>query len=114
LPQNRYDGNRDIVDQVVGKLGKSFSLQLDESTDVSGNAQLVAFVRYIDTDDICEHILKSFEGKTTGEDIFNIVNAFFCENGLNWKSCTSVCTDAAAYMTGRVKGLMARIRNENP
>lgn len=95
----------DIVDQ--GKLGGSFPLQLDESTDVSGNTQLIAFVRYIDTDDICEHVLfyKSLEGKTTGEDIFNVDNAFFCENGLNWKSCTSVCTDAS--MTGRIKGLMA-------
>uniref|UniRef100_A0A8C4GG45 DUF4371 domain-containing protein n=1 Tax=Dicentrarchus labrax TaxID=13489 RepID=A0A8C4GG45_DICLA len=80
----------DIVEQVVGKLSDSFSLQLDESTDVSGNAQLVAFVRYVDTDDIYEHILfcKSLEGKTTGEDIFNVVNAAFCENGLSWKSCT--------------------------
>ncbi len=106
----------DIVD-VVEKLGGSFSLQLDESTDVSGNAQLIAFVRYIDTDDICEHVLfcKSLEGNTTGENIFNInVNSFFCKNGLNWKSCTSVCTDVASSMTGRVKGLMARIPNENP
>lgn len=36
---------KDTVKQVLGKLGNSFSLQLDEPTDVSGNAQLVAFVR---------------------------------------------------------------------
>lgn len=43
-----------------------------------GNAQLVAFVRYIDTDDIYELVLfcKVLEGKTTGEDIFNVVNTF--------------------------------------
>lgn len=106
----------DIVEQVVGKLGDSFSLQLDESTDVSGNAQLVIFVKYIETDDICEHILfcKSLEGRTTGEDIFNVVNTFFSENGLSWKSCSSVCTDAAASMTGSGKGLVARIKKENP
>lgn len=106
----------DIVEQVVGKLSDSFSLQLDESTDVSGNAQLVAFVRYVDTDDIYEHILfcKSLKGKTTGEDIFDVVNAAFCENGLRWKSCSSICTDAAASMTGSAKGLIARIKKENP
>ncbi|XP_038160542.1 protein FAM200A-like [Cyprinodon tularosa] len=106
----------DIVEQVVEKLGDSFSLQLDESTDVSGNAQLVAFVRYIDTDDICEHILfcKEMEGRTTGEDIFNVVNMFFTENAISWKSCSSVCTDAAASMTGSAKGLIARIKKENP
>ena len=99
----------DIVEQVVGKLSDSFSLQLDESTDVSGNAQLVAFVRYIDTDDIYEHILfcKALEGKTTGEDIFDVVNTFFCENGMSWKSCSSICTDAAASMTGSTRGLSA-------
>ena len=60
-----------IVEQVVGKLGDYFSLQVDESTDVSGNAKLVAFVRYVDTDGIYEQILfcKSLWGKTTGEDI---------------------------------------------
>lgn len=90
----------DIIEQVIEKLGDSFSLQLDESTDVSGNAQLVAFVRYVRTDGIYEHILfcKTLEGKTTGEDIFNAVNTFFCENGLSWKSCSSICMDAAASM----------------
>uniref|UniRef100_A0A3P9JYF1 Uncharacterized protein n=1 Tax=Oryzias latipes TaxID=8090 RepID=A0A3P9JYF1_ORYLA len=106
----------DIIEQVVGKLGDSFSLQLDESTDVSGHAQLVAFVRYIETDDICEQILflKEMEGRTTGEDIFNVVNMFFTRNAISWKSCSSVCTDAAASMTGSAKGLIARIKKKNP
>ncbi|MBN3274306.1 F200B protein, partial [Polyodon spathula] len=49
----------DIVDQVVEKLkhSGSFALQLDESTDVRGEAQLIAFVRYRDTSEINEHIL---------------------------------------------------------
>ncbi len=86
-----------IVEQLVDKLraGESFSLQLDESVDVSGQAQLVAFARYVDTSDIREHTLfcKTLEGRTTGEDIFNIVNSFFSEHKISWKSCTSVCTD---------------------
>lgn len=108
----------DIVEQLVDKLraGESFSLQLDESVDVSGQAQLVAFARYVDTSDIREHILfcKTLEGRTTGEDIFNIGNSFFSEHEISWKSCTSVCTDAAASMTGRIKGLIAHIRQKNP
>ena len=71
----------DIVDQVVAKLTGSSALQLDESTDVSGSAQLVGFVRYRDADDIAEHILfsKSMQGRSTGKDIFNVVDAFFAE-----------------------------------
>lgn len=73
-------------------------------------------MRYVDTDNIYEHILffKTLEGKTTGEDIFNVVNTFFCENGLSWKSCSSICTDAAASMTGSARGLIGRIKKENP
>ena len=49
----------DIIEQVADKLKDSgtFALQLDESTDVSGKAQLIAFVRYKDTLGINEHIL---------------------------------------------------------
>lgn len=107
----------DIVAQVVEKLrAGDFSLQLDESTDISGQAQLVAFARYVDSDDIKEHVLfwKRLEGTTKGRDIFNTVNSFFLDNGISWKSCTSVCTDAAAAMTGRVKGLSVHIKEENP
>lgn len=106
----------DIVEQVVGKLGEAFSLQLDESTDVSGKAQLIAFVRYVDIDDIYENVLfcKSLEGKTTGEDLFNVVDNFFIENELDWRNCKSVCTDGAASITGCVKGLMARIKSKHP
>lgn len=65
---------------IVGKLGEAFSLQLDESTDVSGKAQ-----RYVDIDDIYENVLfcKSLEGKTTGEDLFNVVDNFFIANELD-------------------------------
>lgn len=43
-----------IVKQLVDKLraGETFSLQLDESVDISGQAQLIAFAGYVDTSDI--------------------------------------------------------------
>ena len=43
--------------------------QLDESTDVSGEAQLIAFVRYADIWEIYKHILfcKKLTGRTTVE-----------------------------------------------
>lgn len=39
-----------IIGQVVDKIKQAgqFALQLDEMTDVSGDAQLLAFVRYKD------------------------------------------------------------------
>jgi hypothetical protein len=44
-----------IVEKVV--LTKQFALQLDESMDISNEAELVAFVRVPDKVEIVEHIL---------------------------------------------------------
>ncbi|XP_041075539.1 SCAN domain-containing protein 3-like [Polyodon spathula] len=108
----------DIVDQVVEKLkhSGSFALQLDEWTDVSVEAQLILFVRYKDILEINEHILfcKKLTGSTMGEDVFHIIDSFFSEHNLDWKSCTHLCTDGAASMIGRVKGLLAQIKKVNP
>lgn len=110
----------DIIEQVVDKLKRagSFAIQLDESTDVSGEAQLATFVRFKDDTaaDITEHILfcKPLPGKTTGEDVFNLIDSFFTEHSLDWKCCSHVCTDGAASMTGQHRGLVSRIRQVNP
>ncbi|CAM4553809.1 unnamed protein product [Caretta caretta] len=107
-----------IVSQLVEKLkmAKSFALQLDESKDISGEVQLIAYIRYPETTDINEHILfcECIKGYSTREDILKPVDFFFPEHYLNWNSCKFICTDWAAAMTRRVNELVARIRKENP
>lgn len=97
------------------RAGESFSHKLDESVDINRPVQLIAFARYVETSDICEHILflqnSGVERNWTG--YFQLVSSFFSEHGVHWKSCTSVRSDAASIMT-RMKGLMAHIREENP
>jgi hypothetical protein len=77
------DMGSNIVDQVVEKLRKSkqFSVQLDDSTDIAGKAQLLAFVWVPDSDYIMEHILFccSLREKVTGEEIFKVIDQFFME-----------------------------------
>ncbi|KAM4598750.1 protein FAM200A-like [Polymixia lowei] len=107
------DMSVNIIGQVVHKMKQAgqFALQLDEMTDCSAEAQLLAFVRYKDVSDIHEHILfcMKLTGKTTGEEIFQVIDSFFKDNDLEWKS-----TDGAAAMTGRVHGLFGRVKKVNP
>ena len=84
------------------KRGK-FSLQLDESTDISGLAQQLVFVRYIANGKPEEDLLMcaSLLGTCTGEDIFSAVDTRLKNDGLFWKQCISICTDGAGAMAGK-------------
>uniref|UniRef100_A0AAV2LJR0 Transposase n=2 Tax=Knipowitschia caucasica TaxID=637954 RepID=A0AAV2LJR0_KNICA len=57
---------------------------------------------------------QSLETRTTAEHIFQLLNAFIHENGLDWKKCVGVCTDGARAMTGRNSGVATRIREVAP
>ena len=93
-----------------------FCLQLDESTDVAGLAVLLAFVHYVYDGDIQEDLFlcKTLPTATTGEEIFKILDTFMSENKIPWKKCLDVCTDGAKSMTGSIKGVVSRIKKENP
>ena len=66
-----------------------FVLQLDESTDVRGLAQLLVFIRFIHNNRIIEQFLccQKVPLKTRGEDILKIVDSFLKENNLQWINC---------------------------
>ena len=85
-----------------------FTLQVDESTDITGKAQLLAFVCFIDHEGIAKDFLccKELPGTTKGQDIFDVLNAYleYCE--LNWKNYVGICTDGAPAMTGCFKGFV--------
>jgi hypothetical protein len=53
----------DIQKQVTEKLygGKKFSLQLDESTDISQKCQLLSYIRFLDGDSVVEQFLSCTE-----------------------------------------------------
>ena len=51
--------------------------------------------------------------KTTGEDIFKIVDGFMKENNLLWTSCVGICTDSTPSMVGSKKGFTALAKKKN-
>jgi hypothetical protein len=110
----------DILSQVVVEIKSCpsgmFSIQLDESTDVTHLAQLLVYVRYVNNDDIKTEFLlcKPLENTTTARDIFKVVSNFFQEHGIEWKNLCAVCTGVAPAMLGCRSGFQALIKTVAP
>lgn len=110
--------SKDIETQVNEKLKVAdlFALQVDESTDITGKSQVLAFVRFISEKSLVEQFLfcKELPESTTGVDIFQLVNSYINTAGLSWQSCLSICTDGCPAMVGHLKGFLALVKKENP
>ena len=68
----------DILDTVISyvKHSKMFTMQVDKSTDISGKAQLIAFIRFVSDGKISDQFFccKKLKERTTGQDIFNTLS----------------------------------------
>ena len=87
---------------LVAKLPKAdyFALQLDESTDVSNDAQLLAFVWFVDQNEMQEEFLfcKQMPGGKKSSEIFKVIDNFFRQHDIPWPKCVAMCTDGARAM----------------
>ena len=87
----------DITDQEIAGVRDSkfeFTLQLDESTNVTNCCQLLVYVRFTQNDAVKTKLLLNREVSTTskGEDIFNSLDNFFKEKELDWGNLVG-CND---------------------
>ena len=107
----------DIQDTVISsvKQSKMFTMQVDESTDISGKAQLIAFIRFVSDGKISDQFFccKELKERTTGQDIFDILSKYLEENELTWKECVGLCTDGAPSMIGSIKGFVSLVKKVN-
>jgi hypothetical protein len=111
-----YDILSQVADEIKSCPSSMFTIQLDESTDVTHLAQLLVCVGYVYSDDIKTEFLlcKPLETTTTARDIFKVVSNFFEEHGIEWKNLCSVCTDGAPAMLGCRSGFQALIKTAAP
>lgn len=98
-----------------GKDFRYFSLALDESNDIADTAQVLIFIRGIDsnfeiTEELCA--LQSMKGTTTAENIFMMVSESLSKLNLSWNKIRSVTTDGARNMVGSKSGVVARIKEK--
>ena len=112
------DMSEDLLETLLNKLKTSgkFSLQIDETTDIKKQAQLLAVVRFVDGNAIAEEYLfcKKLPERTTGQDIFRVTNEFFTAHGIHWNDCVNLCTDGASAMLGKGKGFATLVKQQNP
>ncbi|XP_073524942.1 protein FAM200C-like [Phyllobates terribilis] len=111
--------SKDILAQVIADLISSpakFSLQLDETTDVSNLSQLAIFVCYVKDNMIKEEFLfcKPLTTTTKAADVKKLVDDFLRDNNLSWDMVSAVCTDGAPVMLGRKSGFGALVKADAP
>ncbi|XP_069160681.1 protein FAM200C-like [Procambarus clarkii] len=83
----------DLKEQLVKKLRlvASFGIQLDETTDIEGEAQQIVYSRLSDLQEktIVEHYLWCLQlaEETTAHNIFQKLHDFIIEEGIDWSKC---------------------------
>jgi hypothetical protein len=98
------------------KYSPKFALQIDESTDVAGLAQLLVFVRYCFEENIQEEFIfcLPLSERCTGSGINKAVNDHFTAEDISWVNCVGICTDEAVALTGHKKGFQAEAQQIGP
>jgi hypothetical protein len=103
------------IEDVLSEILKNtnFALQVDESTDVTGKAQLLAFVRFENIGEIMENVCcKELPEMTKGQYIFSILSSYLESCGLSWSRCVGICTDGAPSMIGSIKGFVTLVKEK--
>ena len=100
----------DTANQVISGVKDSkfgFSMQLDESTDITNNAQLLVYTRYTTQSyDAKTELLMSKElsSTTKGKDVTEVLYNFFKQNEIDRKKLIGCTTDRAPSMLGHKSG----------
>ena len=94
---------------------ESFSIALDESTDVSDTAQCGVFIKGVDcslnmTEEFLELI--PLKGTTTGLDIFQALEKCIEKHGLPWDRLVCLAIDGALAMRSSSVGVVGFVENK--
>ena len=98
------------------KSGTCEALQLDETMDVAGPVVLFAVAWYRNNNSTEDELLfcKPLKTRTTGEDIFNLVDLYLKEEGPSWEECIDICTDGVKLMTWQHCRFIACVKSTMP
>ena len=91
-------------------------MALDESTDITGSAQLCIFIRYVFENLMMKEELLdlvSLPKTTTGQDMGDALIEVLKKRHVPLDKKSSIATDGASSMVGKNKGAIALLRKTN-
>ena len=108
---------KDVRQTMVSALEKkAFTLSTDGSNDIDMKLYPIVLT-YVDEDLSkvvnCLLSVPNLEGKSTGENIANLVSTEILSHGLDIKNCVSLGVDNANVMIGKHKGVAAFLLKKN-
>lgn len=105
-----------LLDHIIFEIKKCkyYSVSLDSTPDISHVDQLTLIVRYVLPSGPVERFVKflDMEGHTA-EQLAQSLLDFLKENGIDIKDCRGQSYDNASNMSGKYRGLQARIKEIN-
>lgn len=106
-----------LNDQLESDLDRCswFSLQMDESLDITGTSQLIIITRMVFEDySVKEEMLclLPMKERTRGEDIYQVFKNFILERKLPLHKLSSITTDGAPAMIGKNKGFITLCKKD--
>lgn len=105
-----------ISDHIICEIKKCkyYSISLDSTPDISHVDQLTLIVRYVLPSGPVERFVKflDMEGHTAEQLAYSLLN-FLKENDIDIKDCRGQSYDNASNMSGKYRGLQARIKETN-
>uniref|UniRef100_A0A8C1R9U2 HAT C-terminal dimerisation domain-containing protein n=1 Tax=Cyprinus carpio TaxID=7962 RepID=A0A8C1R9U2_CYPCA len=109
--------SEDVNQQVLKDLSlcECYSLQFDESQDVTDTAQLMVFVRMAFKDSTTKEAfltLLPLQGRTRGEDIYKEFKRYVHNNSIPIHKLVAITTDGAPAMRGLHSGFVALCRRD--
>jgi hypothetical protein len=94
-----------VESRVIAKIKEAdfVAIQLDESSDITGKTQLLAFSTFFVTETSLNNFY--FENHSQKQQMLDVVDSYFCSYDLSWKSCINM---------GSLKGFIELAKQKNP
>ncbi|KAJ8896153.1 hypothetical protein PR048_001496 [Dryococelus australis] len=75
---------------------------------------MVIMIRFFRANEVETHLYRvvAFDGKATGDNLLNVVNKSFEDDGISWQNCLIMSSDDAKVMVGEINYVLSRVKGQ--